>query len=503
MRNTFYRRALHLRMFGLGLLTFMLNFHPASAQTTDYPDAEIDQFFSKYLKNKKGTFTTDLPLDTSEVKKQRDAVWTSWVKANKNFEEDQLIALEDLSQAKTGKWTLPQMLEPNAVMNFYYGSKGEKPATGYPLFLYMHGSGPRDYEWSNGLAICQDLKDSPSLYFIPQIPNEGGYYRWWQRSKQFAWEKLLRMSYVDGNIEPNKVYFFGISEGGYGSQRLASFYADYLAGAGPMAGGEPIINAPVENCCNIAFSLRTGAEDEGFYRNVITGYAKEAFDELEKQYPGYFVHNIEVIPRYGHGIDYRPTTPWLSKYKRNPYPKKVMWENFPMDGLKRNGFYNLYVEKTSSSKDIRNYYEMNIEGNHIDLKIARVNYKAIESRGGIDIKFSRKEGREFRGIVRIYLNDQLVDMSKPVTVTANGKLRFEGMLTPNLNDMVNSCARYFDPERIYSTSVLVDLSKTITGVEEIEEDDDTEECYYDLSGRKVTTPEKGIYISNKGKKVRF
>ncbi len=61
-----------------------------------------------------------------------------------------------------------------------------------------------------------------------------------KKSKQFAWEKLLRLAFVSGNINPDKVYFFGISEGGYGSQRLASYYADYLAGAGPMAGGEPL-----------------------------------------------------------------------------------------------------------------------------------------------------------------------------------------------------------------------------------------------------------------------
>lgn len=65
----------------------------------------------------------------------------------------------------------------------------------------------------------------------------GDYYRWWQKAKQFAWEKMLRLAFVSGKINPNKVYFFGISEGGYGSQRLASFYADYLAAAGPMAGG--------------------------------------------------------------------------------------------------------------------------------------------------------------------------------------------------------------------------------------------------------------------------
>ena len=492
------------RFWGASLLIAGMNLHPATAQNTDYPAEDIDQFFDTYLKTQKGTFQNDLPIELNQTRDAQAAVWASWVKANKNFEEDSLISLEDLSKAKDGSWKLPQNLEPKAVMNYFYGSKGKRPEQGYPFFVYMHGSGPRDYEWSNGLALCQSFKDSPSLYFIPQIPNEGQYYRWWQKSKQFAWEKLLRMSFVEGEIDPNRIYFFGISEGGYGSQRLASFYADYLAGAGPMAGGEPLINAPVENCCNLAFTLRTGAEDEGFFRNVITGYANNAFNELEKQNPGHFVHKIEVIPGYGHGIDYRPTTPWLSQYTRNPHPKKVMWENYPMDGLKRKGFYNLYIEKEPlPARDIRVYYTLDIEDNHINLDIQKVNYKTIESRGGIDILFSRTYSNIYRGMIRIYLNDKLIDMNKPVTITANGKLRYEGMVTPNLNDMVNSCARFYDPERVFPASVLVDLSKVWTGIEEVETDNDEEEIFYDLSGRKVAHPEKGIYISNKGQKVQF
>ncbi len=99
------------------------------------------------------------------------------------------------------------------------------------------------------------------MYFIPQIPNEGEWYRWYQRGKQWAWERLLRQALLRDEIDADKVYFMGISEGAYGSQRLASYYADYLAGAGPMAGGEPLVNAPAENLRNTAFVLRTGQRD--------------------------------------------------------------------------------------------------------------------------------------------------------------------------------------------------------------------------------------------------
>ena len=78
-------------------------------------------------------------------------------------------------------------------------------------------------------------------------------------------ERNAETAMASPNINPNRIYVFGISEGGYGSQRLASYYADYWAGAGPMAGGEPLRNAPAENCQHIAFSLLTGSQDYGFW----------------------------------------------------------------------------------------------------------------------------------------------------------------------------------------------------------------------------------------------
>lgn len=239
-------------------------------------ESELRDYFSDVLSaefsDEIERFGDKSVLELKYAEDNAGLVWKAWKDANDDFAEEKLIDVGPLSQGVSGRWTLPSGLEPSAVMPYYFGSKGVKPEEGWPLFLYMHGSGDKDGEWATGLTLCREFEDAPSLYFIPQIPNEGEWYRWWQKSKQYAWEKLLRLAFVSGEVNPDRVYFFGISEGGYGSQRLASFYADYLAGAGPMAGGEPLKNAPAENCANIAFSLRTGADDTGFGRNTLTGY---------------------------------------------------------------------------------------------------------------------------------------------------------------------------------------------------------------------------------------
>lgn len=464
----------------------------------------LKTFFVDRLSKGKGVYTENVPVELSEIEAQQAVVWQAWVAANNELDEETLIPLEDLSRKKSGSWTLPSNLEPNAVMNYYFGKKGTRPDNGYPMFVYLHGSGNRDSEWATGHSFSTSFKDGPSVYFVPRIPNTGDYYRWWQKSKQWAWEKLLRQAYLNEDIDPNRIYFFGISEGGYGSQRLASFYADYLAGAGPMAGGEPLKNAPPENCRNIAFNFRTGAEDSGFFRNTLTQYTADAFASLQSQYPDGFVHHIELIPGYGHGIDYTKTTPWLAQFTRNPHPKHVMWECFDMDGVRRNAFYNLYVEEDPRGfLSYRVYYIMDIEGNNIDLGVQRATYKCTESQSGIEMSFDKYHSEVNKGKIRIYLNNNLVDLSKPVSVRANGKLLFHGMVQPTLQDMVNSLATYYDPERIFPASVLIDMkAEEITAIEAPVVTPDSEQ-YYDLSGKPVVAPRKGVHISSTGRKVLF
>lgn len=438
------------------------------ASRTDRQKEKITAFFSAWLSGNEQVYQDDTFIPFRNIKEWREMVWEAWKEANHQKKEEKLPVLGKLDKEKPGHWELPANLEPHAVLPFYWGSKGEaQPEEGYPLYLYLHGSGDKAGEWATGFRICQGFEDAPSVYFIPQIPNMGEYYRWWQKSKQFAWEKMLRLAFVSGKINSNKVYIFGISEGGYGSQRLASYYADYLAAAGPMAGGEPLKNAPVENCRNIAFSLRTGAEDSGFYRNKLTNYVKEEYEKWQELYPESFVHWIELIPGRGHGIDYSPTTPWLKQFTRNPYPRFVSWENFEMDGVYRKGFYNLYIKERSNEDDkTRTYYELSVKENELTLQVATVTYEVTEKdpAWGIELKCEKNYRPADKGKVVVYLNEELVDLSKKITLTVNGKKAFQGMVKCRLENLVNSCAAYFDPERLYPAAIEIDLANLQAGM---------------------------------------
>lgn len=366
------------------------------------------------------------------------------------------LLTDSLSKANVTTWTLPDSLEPNAKMNFYLGVKGDMPKDGYPVFLYLHGSGPREHEWANGLRLAKMFQDGPSMYIVPQIPQEGAWYRWWQRSKQWTWERILRILMSMPEVDKNRIYVFGISEGGYGSQRLASFYADYWAAAGPMAGGEPLINAPVENLAHVPLSFLTGDKDYMFYRHLLTKTTGEKLDSMQRLFPNEYKHRVELIPDKGHSIDYTPTTPWLARHKRNAQPRHFIWENLEMDGLKRNAFYNLQVLEETDAYRTRYEFTANAD-NSIDIKVDGVKYNATwkDPHWGIDMLFSKDLTPAQHGHLRVFLSGQLVDLKKKVTVRINGKQVFCGKGKSSKKTRKLSQELWGDPMRDFKHAVEV------------------------------------------------
>ncbi|HUB24910.1 MAG TPA: hypothetical protein VL992_05730 [Tepidisphaeraceae bacterium] len=62
--------------------------------------------------------------------------------------------------------------------------------------------------------------------------------------------------------------------------------------------------------------------------------------------------------------------------------------------------------------------------------------------------------------LRLYFNDQMVDMSKPVTVIINGRTRFSGLLTPDLDGMLKDQLFLGRGWRYFTVSVDLDLTSS-------------------------------------------
>lgn len=117
----------------------------------------ITAFFTARLAGDEKTFDTSVRLKLKDVDAAREAVWQLWKEANEACEEEKLPAPAPLSEQSAGHWNLPEELEPNAVLNFYWGRKeaagsprsGRRPA---PLPL-----SPRF--WSTGSGMGHRTED--------------------------------------------------------------------------------------------------------------------------------------------------------------------------------------------------------------------------------------------------------------------------------------------------------------------------------------------------------
>lgn len=520
-----------------------------------YEETPVNQHFLSLLEGQMNgmysankEFESDEEVDLADVDTKIAEIWDSWKLMNEVFVakgQEETLPSKLMIWGPKFSYTIPQELEgyyddydpnkyagPDAKMEYRWGYREGTPdkiSQPYPLMILMHGSGDVVSEQTAIGTVAPNSVDGDGLYIVPRIPNGiGNYYRWYHQSKQWVWEKIFRQAMMRDDIDHDRIYFYGISEGAYGSQMLASFYADYLGGAGPMAGGVPLKDAPCENLRNTYFRIVTGSEDTDYGRNLLTQSVGEYLDRLQELDPEGYDHEVKIDQGLDHtGIgtagEYQKMSPKLVKKERGVNPTIVRWENFPLDGRYRTGFYNLHeiespvAETPSRASDTpaRAYYMMDIDKskNLVNLRAYTVNYNDKKYWTGYGSTITLESERDLTpattGKIRVYLNNDLVDLSKPVTVKCNGQEVYNDTPKATVANMVNSCAEFYDPARVYPASVDVEIpSESVademdhtTSIDAIiaSEGADVPAEYYTLQGVRVDNPTApGIYICRRG-----
>lgn len=155
--------------------------------------------------------------------------------------------------------------------------KGERPANGWPLFLCLHGgggnaeaTGPHAWdvntgEWRTQRLLAARRYPSPGLYFVPRMADDRQG-RWWFDHDQQAFDTVIRDAILFADVDPDRVYLLGISEGGYGAIRFAANRPDRFAACNGMAAAEPLSTSPPETMRNVALRIDIGERDTMFDR---------------------------------------------------------------------------------------------------------------------------------------------------------------------------------------------------------------------------------------------
>jgi pimeloyl-ACP methyl ester carboxylesterase len=341
-------------------------------------------------------------------------------------------------------------------MPFVMLRKGAKPAAGWPLFICLHGgggnvgaSGPHGWavntsEWQAQMQLFERVYEPAGLYFIPRMADdrEG---RWYYDHNQIAFDEIIRKSILFREVDPNRVYLMGISEGGYTAIRYAGNRPDRFAATGGMAAAEPLDTSPPENMRNLWFRNDIGENDTMFDRINLARRMAARLDELHRDDPGGYVHLLNAQAGRAHGIEYRSCPAWIAQAVRQPSPDRVVWT----------------VKKFHQTVPTHNYWlALGAVPEKLPLYLAA---KIKDNVITLTAQTAQKEGTNTvrvaaTGVVlRVRLNDKLVSLDRPVILLVNGHPYREGRLSRNLPCLVRTLAEYGDPSYMFPAEIAVKL----------------------------------------------
>lgn len=342
------------------------------------------------------------------------------------------------------------------------------PEAGRPMFICTHGGGgnggvdgPHAWEvnsreWAIQSRFATGLYAPEGLYFVPRMADDRrGRWRHAHHLDQF--ELAIRHGILFWGVDPNRVYKLGISQGGFASAIIGAFMPDLFAGINPMAGGVGLGN-PVENLRNLPCFTSIGENDTMFNRvgNAIAWH--ERLDELHAADPsGYAHHVLDLQAGRGHGIDYRPGAPWIARFTRDPHPEAITWVSTELDGRRRDSMYWLELEGNALRGAIRLTARIDRERNRVDVTAHQL---ATSNPTGDPTQITADDAEPVPltgARVNVLLNDELLDLDRPVTVTCNGQTVFTGRVTRDAGALLETLVRRGDPSYAFPVRVPIPL----------------------------------------------
>jgi hypothetical protein len=314
---------------------------------------------------------------------------------------------------------------------YMYLPEDYDPAEVYPAFVYLGmGDGRGDYALN---AVVTGLKKAGRMSrYILLVPQAHGL--WWDPSAEGPLNRVLLTFLHSVSADTNQIYLGGSSNGGMGTMFYGTHLPDRFAAVASNM-GYPVVDREflskpqdldlLKNLFNAKVFLSHGGDDD----QVTPEGDRSAYALLKK---GPLPVTYVELPGKGHDI---PIADVLAKAlavfdsrQRDPFPKRI---DFTMNEQAYAACYWIEIEDYSA---LPARVTARIQGNTVD----------VESAGVRQMKLS--------------LDDNLVDLSKPVTVRVNGKEIFRGPLRASAQGLLWSAKERMDAQLGYSVTLDLNLS---------------------------------------------
>jgi hypothetical protein len=378
-----------------------------------------------------------------------------------------LSSWNDFQQPKkTGAWCMMTYRDDSGTAPYLvYIPKKYKATTKSPLMMHFYG-GWISSDFSRSWATREFIIDNPN--FAPRnfleennmvciVPMLNSKHSPLTNAGIKAIRSILAEVKTCLNIDDNRVYATGFSDGGTALYEVCRTNPTDFAALFPMSGW-PRFKFNLRNMGNRPL---TGyfAEHDDLYNPL--GYAR-SYSLFKKECPGWeavYVKNVghdsmfysdSVIPDI-----YRI----VSKTSRDPFPKRIQIEGAPGDINRLDWLEITGVDPQSPAQPWQNeitFQGRNPQTGEVKTYISNEgNGMAIATRSGnvIEINASRVTG------LKLYLHPSIFDLAQPIKVIVNGEVKHDGNVSMRDADVLHEFLSTMDRTNLPEAILTLNLSK--------------------------------------------
>jgi hypothetical protein len=256
------------------------------------------------------------------------------------------------------------------------------------------------------------------------------------------------------HVDPDRMFLTGMSNGGIGAWLIGMHDAPLFAGLAPMASGLDDVLMPfLANLRNTPVYIIHGAKDQVMPVELSRSISREL---TALGYPHVYREHQREHPMAGGHYFPREELPdlvtWLNRQRRDPMPAKLTLVR------EASHFQPFSWVRLDATDPIAAFSDDLVDKR--DDRIKRREFARLDATVVAPNRIEVKTERVQR--YSLFLNSQLIDAAKPITVFTNGQLSFEGTVTASLDTLLRQARLRQDPRQLFPIQVAVTVQKQAT-----------------------------------------
>lgn len=310
-----------------------------------------------------------------------------------------------------------------------------QPSKGYALVVCLHGAG---FTGQAYLERWRARLEDEYLLACPTYPG-GAWFTKRAEALVLASIKQVRRHY---HVDPDRIFLTGMSNGGIGTWLIGMHQAPLFAGLAPMASGLDQVLMPfLANLRNTPVYMIHGEKDQVMPVELSRSISREL---TALGYPHVYREHQGEHPVAGGHYFPREELPelsaWLNRQRRDPLPARLTVVR------EASHFQSFDWVRIDATDPIAAFADDLVSKR--DESIRRREYAKLDATivAPDRIEVTTERVRRYS----LFLNEGMIDVSKPLTVSTNGTVSFEGLVRPSVEHLLRQMRLRDDPRQVFS-----------------------------------------------------